>query len=310
MRSNSPSAQTIAVPQGGPVGVAPPNYRLPADLRLGEVSLQVAQLGRSLEFYERVLGLRVIHRDERSASLAAADDEHPLVLLREHRHVSTGARGGRLGLYHFAILLPDRAALGRFVAHLAEIGAHAGASDHLVSEALYLRDPDGLGIEVYADRPQGEWRASDGELLMASEPLDLASLTAAGAGERWTGMPTGSRMGHVHLHVGDLEAASRFYHDALGLDRMVWSYPGALFLSAGGYHHHLGLNTWAGPGARAPSPEEPRLVEWRLMLAPPDVELARASVEGAGYSAQATTDGWRVRDPWGTTLVLSIDRER
>ena len=310
MKSTSPSADNVDVPQGNTMGVSPPGYRLPADLRLGAVSLQVAQLERSIEFYQRVLGLRVVERDERSASLAAADEDEPLVVLREHPHVATGSGAGRLGLYHFAILMPDRAALGRFVAHLAEIGARAGASDHLVSEALYLRDPDGLGIEVYADRPRSAWRARDGELLMASEPLDLVAVTAAAAGQRWAGMPAGTRMGHVHLHVGELDAASRFYHEVLGLDRMVWSYPGALFLAAGGYHHHLGLNTWAGPDARAAAPDEPKLVEWRLVLAAPDVELAQASVERAGYPTQVTPVGWRVNDPWGTTLHVVRDHLR
>lgn len=296
--------------QGDSMGVAPPDYRLPADLRLGEVVLQVANLDRSLEFYGRVLGLRVLHRDEQSAALAAEQDAQPLVLLREHRCVSKRAAGGRLGLYHFAILLPDRAALGRFVAHLGRIGARAGASNHLVSEALYLRDPDGLGIEVYADRPRIEWQAREGELLMASEPLDLAGLTTLATGAAWTGMPSGTRMGHVHLHVGDLESASRFYHEVLGLDRMVWSYPGALFLAAGGYHHHLGLNTWAGPDARPASADEPRLLEWRLVLASPDVDRARASVEKAGYATEIVPDGWRVSDPWGTTVHVLSDRPR
>ena len=310
MKPNVANGEIVAMPQGGTLGVSPPDYRLPADLRLGEVSLQVSQLERSLEFYRRVLGLRVVQRDARTASLAAADDEEPLVLLREHPHVSTASGGGRLGLYHFAILLPDRAALGRFVAHLAEIGTRAGASDHLVSEALYLRDPDGLGIEVYADRPRSDWRTRDGELLMASEPLDLVSLTAAAGTVRWAGMPSGTRMGHVHLHVGELDAASRFYHEVLGLDRMVWSYPGALFLAAGGYHHHLGLNTWAGPGASAVTPDEPRLVEWRIVLPAADVEAARVSIDRAGYATQVTPDGWRVSDPWGTTLHVVRDRPR
>ena len=295
--------------QGEGIGVAPPDYRLPAASRLGEVSLQVANLDRSLEFYQRVLGLRVLQRDERSASLAA-EDAQPLVLLRERRYASSGASGTRLGLYHFALLLPDRAALGRFVAHLARIGSRAGASDHLVSEALYLRDPDGLGIEVYADRPRSEWRARGGELLMASEPLDLAALATVAAGAPWTGMPAGTRMGHVHLHVGDLQSASRFYHEVLGLDRMVWSYPGALFLAAGGYHHHLGLNTWAGPGARSAAADAPRLLEWNLVLAPPDLEGARTSVEKAGYATEVTPNGWRVSDPWGTTVHVLTDRPR
>ena len=298
------------MPQGETLGVRPPDYRLPADLRLGEVLLQVSRLERSLEFYQRVLGLRVVQRDERSASLAAADDEAPLVRLREHPHVALASGAGRLGLYHFALLLPDRAALGRFVSHLGAIGARAGSSDHLVSEALYLRDPDGFGIEVYADRPRSDWRSREGELTMASLPLDLDALATAAAGVRWAGMPAGTRMGHVHLHVGELEAASRFYHEVLGLDRMVWSYPGALFLAAGGYHHHLGVNTWAGPGARAAAADEPRLVEWRIVLPAADVEPAKGSVDRAGYATEVTPDGWRVSDPWGTTVHVVGDRLR
>src|SRR5690606_740815 len=146
----------------------------------------------------------------------------------------------RLGLYHFAILVPDRATLGRFVAHLAATGVRFGASDHLVSEALYLRDPDGLGIEVYVDRPRSEWATSRRKLEMATEPLDLARVASAGQGEAWGGQPAGTRIGHVHLRVADRERSATFYHHGLGLDKMVWSYPGALFLSAGGYHHHLG----------------------------------------------------------------------
>jgi catechol 2,3-dioxygenase len=174
-----------------------------------------------------------------------------------------------------------------------------------VSEALYLRDPDGLGIEVYADRPRSEWRAEGGQIVMATEPLDLASVVAAAHGERWTGMPAGTRMGHVHLHVGDLEEASRFYHEVLGLDRMVWSYPGALFLAAGGYHHHLGLNTWAGPGARPPGDEDARLLEWRIALPASHAAGARASLESAGRAVAPADGGWRVSDPWGTALLVT-----
>jgi catechol-2,3-dioxygenase len=196
--------------------------------------------------------------------LATADGT-VLVELRER----TGARpvppGGRLGLYHYAILLPDRGALGRFVRHLTEQGIRAGASDHRVSEALYLHDPDGLGIEVYADRPQSRWRQRNGELVMATEPLDLDALVAAAGARPWTGMPAGTRMGHVHLHVGDVAGASAFYHDALGFDRMVWSYPGALFMAAGGYHHHLGVNTWAAHQTAA-SDDDACLLEWRINL--------------------------------------------
>jgi catechol 2,3-dioxygenase len=257
-----------------------------------------------------VLGLFVFGRFPATATLSAVGDDTPLVRLNERRGATPAPHQGLLGLYHFAILLPDRAALGRFVEHLAEIGARAGASDHLVSEALYLRDPDGLGIEVYADRPRSTWRAADRQIVMATEPLDLTSVVAAAKGERWTGMPAGTRMGHVHLHVGDLEGASAFYHGALGLDRMVWSYPGALFLAAGGYHHHLGLNTWAGAGARPAGDGDARLIEWRMLLPASDVAAARASVEGAGYAVRGTDEGWRAADPWGTALHVVADRRR
>jgi catechol 2,3-dioxygenase len=293
------------------VGVAPPGFRLPAETRLGDVRLQVADLDRSLDYYQDVLGLRVLERhdgDAAGATLAAFGDDAPLIRLQERRGVAPVPPQGLLGLYHFAILLPDRAALGRFVAHLTELGGRAGASDHLVSEALYLRDPDGLGIEVYADRPRSTWCAVDNQIRMATEPLDLPAVVAAAGGERWTGMPTGTRMGHVHLHVGDIEAASRFYHVALGLDRMVWSYPGALFLAAGGYHHHLGLNTWAGPRARPAGEGDARLLEWRIILPSLQAAAARTSLDHAGYDTTPTDEGWHVVDPWGTTLHVAGER--
>jgi len=294
--------------ESGSAGVAPPGYRLPAEMRLGEVRLQVADLARSLDYYQRVLGLRLTDRTADSATLAAFGDDEPLVRLYERPGAAPAPQRGLIGMYHYAILLPDRAALGRFVAHLSEIGARAGASDHLVSEALYLRDPDGLGIEVYADRPRSQWRADDRQIRMATEPLDLAAVVAAAGGERWTGMPAGTRMGHVHLHVGDIEQASRFYHAALGLDRMVWSYPGALFLAAGGYHHHLGVNTWAGAGARSAGEGDARLLEWRMLLPPTHSRAARESLEAAGHAVTPTEEGWRVSDPWGTTLHVVADR--
>jgi catechol 2,3-dioxygenase len=280
------------------VGIAPRGYRLSAEARLGRVRLQVADLARSLEWYQRVLGFRVLSRSAADAVLAAHGDDTPLVELHEKPGAAPVPRRGRLGLYHYAILLPDRAALGRFVAHLAEIGERAGASDHRVSEALYLTDPDGLGIEVYADRPRSTWRVDAGQIAMSTDPLDLDDLVRAAGGERWAGMPAGTIVGHVHLHVGDLEAAAAFYHQGLGLDKVVWSYPGALFLSAGGYHHHLGLNTWAA-GAAPAGDDDARLLEWEILVpSPGDAEAALASLASAGHPAE---DGI-VRDPWGTAL--------
>jgi len=278
---------------------------LPHSLRLGQVRLQVDDLARSLDYYTTVLGLLARAVTASTAALHADGEPSPLVELVEQRGSAPLRANSRLGLYHFAILLPDRAALGRFLAHLGRVGARLGASDHLVSEALYLRDPDGLGIEVYADRPRSTWRWTHGELAMATEPLDTASVVAAGEGETWTGMPSGTVMGHLHLHVGDIDTASRFYHDALGLDRTVWSYPGALFLSAGGYHHHLGVNTWAGRAAPA-SDAEARLLEWRMILPTAhDADGVAERLRAAGHDVTHSSNAWLVSDPWGTRLRLA-----
>lgn len=284
-------------------GIAPTGYRLPGDLSLGRVRLQVSDLARSLGFYTEVLGLRIISEDAASAVLGA-EDGTPLVELHAVPGTRPVSARERLGLFHFAILLPNREALGRFITHLSAIGARAGASDHLVSEALYLGDPDGLGIEVYSDRPRTSWQYEGRQLAMATEPLDMRSLVRAAGDSAWTGMPAGTVMGHLHLHVGDIAAASRLYHDALGLDRMVWNYPGALFLAAGGYHHHLGLNTWAA-GAPAAGPHDARLLSWEMRLpSAADVEAALTAVERAGYPVERHPEGGTVRDPWGTTLRL------
>jgi catechol 2,3-dioxygenase len=284
-------------------GIAPPGYRLPESTTLGRARLQVADLARSLSYYERVLGLRVLSRDASSATLGAADGT-PILELHERVGATPVPHNGRLGLYHFAILLPDRAALGAFVAHLGAIGARAGMSDHLVSEAIYLTDPDGLGIEVYADRPRSAWRHEGRQLVMATETLDVRDVIAAANGAAWEGMPAGTRLGHVHLFVGDLDAGERFYHVGLGLDKVVWSYPGALFLSAGGYHHHLGTNTWARHASPA-TEHDARLLDWEMILpAATDVAGAAASLATQGVVVQWDTAGATVRDPWGTSLRL------
>jgi catechol 2,3-dioxygenase len=279
---------------------------IPDALRLGPVRLRVSDLRRSLDYYTQVLGLEARDVTATTATLHAQGENAPLVVLDAHPETSPVRMQSRLGLYHFAILLPDRAALGRFLAHVVATGTHVGASNHLVSEALYLRDPDGLGIEVYADRPRSEWRYAGGQLEMASDPLDMAGVVAAARGEKWSGMPRGTVMGHVHLHVGDLGEASRFYRDALGFDRMVWTYPGALFLSAGGYHHHLGVNTWAGPNAPRSGERDARLLEWRMIF--PFADAARAAADrlvSAGHEVEVSGDDWIVTDPWGTRLRLS-----
>ncbi|TVP42658.1 MAG: hypothetical protein EA350_15020 [Gemmatimonadales bacterium] len=285
--------------------------RLPPTSRPGPVRLQVADLSQSLDWYGEVLGVRVldsgrgwIRLGAHPAAHPAADPAAPLVELVERPGAAPVPRGGHLGLFHVAILLPDRASLGRFVAHLGRLRIPAGSADHLVSEALYLNDPDGLGFEVYADRPPASWaRTSSGEIAMASNPLALDELGRAGGDAPWTGLPSGARVGHLHLHVGDLAAAEAFYSEALGLDVQVRSYPGALFLSAGGYHHHLGVNTWARR-AGAAGPNDARLLSWSLELPSSEaVEAALTRLEEAGHAVTRSEPGiGRVPDPWGTEL--------
>jgi catechol 2,3-dioxygenase len=289
-----------------PYGIPPPVFRLPNTAHVGGVHLQVVDLQRSLSYYDQVLGLRAHSTTDTSAVLSAHGNERPLVTLHTKPGV-THARRGAFGLYHFAILLPARSAFGRFAAHLVSLGVRPGMADHLVSEALYLWDPDGLGIEVYTDRPRDTWQRHKSELAMTTDPLDIQSVIAAGRGEPWIGVPDGTTMGHVHLHVGSLEQAEAFYHRALGFDKTVWSYPGALFMSAGGYHHHLATNTWS-PGPAASS-DEARLLEWELIVpSDADLEAAARNLRDAGYSVETSENGVVATDPWGTRVHIRPER--
>jgi catechol 2,3-dioxygenase len=286
-------------------GIAPAGHRLPGETRLGSVRLQVADVKRSIDYYERVIGLRVIDRTAERATLGNTVEDDSIVELVQRAGARPVPRRGRLGLYHFAILLPERAALGSLVRHLESIGAYAGMSDHLVSEAIYLTDPDGLGIEVYADRPRETWHARNRELELQSAALDVADLVASAGGREWQGAPAGTRIGHVHLHVGDLARASAFYHDAVGFDKVVWSYPGALFLSAGGYHHHLGTNVWAA-GAPQAEPQDAQLLEWTVQL--PNqaaVDETAQSVAGGTFEIVRRGNDCVATDPWGTRVRFS-----
>ena len=286
-----------------PYGAAPRGFRLPDSAHVGGVRLQVSDLSRSLDYYQHVLGLSVLDRSLNSAMLGAEGSRRELVRLHAKSGIRPAPRAGAFGLYHFAVLLPARAALGRFAAHLSRLNIRAGTADHLVSESFYLTDPDGLGIEVYADRPREMWTTRGREIAMAVDPLDVAGLIAAAGPVAWERAPAATTIGHMHLHVGDLDRAEAFYHSALGFDKTLWSLPGALFLAAGGYHHHLGTNTWS-PGPAA-TDDQARLLEWELVV--PDADAAAAvaaSLGRAGYAADVTGAGWAASDPWGTRLRI------
>lgn len=225
---------------------------LPADAHIGSVSLTVSDLERSLSFYRDTLGFDAASRDGRAVSLSVAGGP-VLIELHERRDAISKPRRST-GLFHFAVLVPSRAALGRSLRRLADRQwPLSGVADHLVSEALYLNDPDGLGIEIYRDRPRETWRTVNGELAMATDPLDVQSVASEpGAETLWQGLESGTTIGHVHLHVSHLEAGEGFFCGEVGFEPTVRGYPGALFVAAGGYHHHLGMNTWVGAGAPPP----------------------------------------------------------
>jgi catechol 2,3-dioxygenase len=247
---------------------------------IGAVSLRVKDLARSAAFYAELLGLESVD----AHVFAAPGGGVPLVKLIESPDAAP--RPPRtLGLYHFALLVPDRPSLARILRRLMTRGWRLqGASDHEVSEALYLADPDGHGIEIYRDRPKDEWRFENGQLIMSTLPLDMQGLLSESAAEG--GLPQDTIMGHIHLHVSSLTAAEDFYSGKLGFDVTVRGYPGALFVSAGGYHHHIGLNTWAGPGAAPPSPDRIGMEEFEII------------------SSDVAAGDHHVQDPNGNRILL------
>ncbi|HVC35611.1 MAG TPA: VOC family protein [Chloroflexota bacterium] len=273
--------------------------------RVGIVALTVASLDRSLAFYTGAIGLTVVRRNGSDAILGAAGT--PLLLLREQPGALPWMIDGMTGLYHFAILVPTRVTLGRWLHHYLTLDyPPPGQGDHIVSEALYLRDPDGHGIEVYADRPREGWQWLNGQVRMGGGPIDVRGLLAEAhrAREPWTGLPAGTVLGHVHLQVGDIAQADAFYHGALGFD-VVARMTQALFVSAGGYHHHLGLNVWHSQGA-APAPTDLATLQFFTLTVPSAATLAdvAARLAAADLSFQQTANEIAAQDPWQNLVIL------
>jgi len=272
--------------------------------RMGAVELSVSDLDRSLDYWQRVVGLRVLARENGVASLGA-DTE----LVRFVEEPGAQPADGHTGLYHVALLVPDRPSLARWLAHAARDQTQLeGLSDHYVSEAIYLRDPDRHGIEIYADRPRELWEGQVGE-RMTTAPIDVENLLAVlddPAVEPFDGLPDGTTVGHVHLRVADVEATVGFYRDVLGMGLMAQLGPMAAFLSAGGYHHHVGGNTWETRGA---APAGPGIATLRhaTIVVPDAAELERvaARVADSGQEPEALADGVLVRDPAQNSLVLT-----
>ncbi len=266
---------------------------------VGAAGLIVSDLQRSLDFYAGVIGLDVLSQAAGSAQLGVAGDQRILLELEQRPGVHP-LTGKRLGLYHTAVLLPSRSELASFAEHLYRRGIRAGSSNHLVSEAFYLVDPDGLEIEVYADRDRSEWPWRGSELDAAVLRLDLRDLLEI-PHSRWTGIPSGTIMGHIHLYVGDLEKADRLYRAGLGMNLRTRSIPGALFLAAGDYHHHVGLNTWAGQVPPAAN-SDARLAWWSLAVPERDPSSLQERLLQSGWLLRP---GDSFVDPWGIALRLA-----
>ena len=274
-------------------------------MKPGAVRLAVADLEGTRAFYERTIGLRPCEPVDDVTPLDA-NGSTVVELLSSPQAPPRPA--GTTGLFHLAILVPSRLELARSLRRVVQSGwSLTGASDHLVSEALYLSDPEGNGIEVYRDRPREEWRYADGQLQMSTLPLDLQGLAAelGDGGESGSGVAAGTRIGHVHLNVADLDDAERFYHGALGLEVTVRGYPGALFVASRGYHHHVGLNTWAGEGA-PPAPPGARGLRRFELLADDEAELERVEhgLAEAGVEATRVGDGIETADPSANRVLL------
>lgn len=293
-------AEGAATP-GGPAPATPAEAGAAADpLRIGAVVLAVRDIGRVEAFYREVIGLEPVGRSAGSVRLGAGGVGF-LELI--HRPEAKPDDPAAAGLFHTAFLLPSRADLARWLVHAGRLGVPLdGASDHLVSEAVYLSDPEGNGIEVYADRPRAAWRWTDGQVEMATRPLDIRGLLRdAGDAAPWNGAPAGARIGHVHLRVGDAAEAARFYGGTLGLD-VVRRGPQAAFLSSGGYHHHIAANTWRSAGAGRRDPAMAGLEEVAFAASGDGVLDGIAGRLGASGRIAAEEGTLRFPDPWGTAL--------
>ncbi|WP_026696076.1 VOC family protein [Peribacillus kribbensis] len=273
------------------------------------IQLRVKELPRSLTFYQEKLGLRVL-REEKGRAELTADGRVPLLSLIEVKDAEP-KMARTTGLYHFALLVPSRAELGKMLRNLLQTGYPLqGASDHSVSEAVYLADPDGNGIEIYTDRKSQEWKWDSGEVMMVTEPMDAEGVLLAGKDLEWNGISPDTIMGHIHLHVADLEEARKFYCDMLGF-KIVSTYGGhALFISTEGYHHHIGLNTWNGVGA--PKPSSRSIGMEAFVLSIPDqntLEAIESRLQKNGYEYMKENGLLKTDDPSGNSLVLSVSND-
>lgn len=274
-----------------------------------EVNINVTNLEHSLAFYCDFMGFNILEKTDRKATLTA-DGKTPILTLEQPEGVTPKERR-TTGLYHFAILLPTRKDLGAFLKHFIEQKGREvqlGAADHFVSEALYFNDPDGNGIEIARDRPSEGWKWQDGIVDMGTVNLDAEGILRDAEGETWSGMPADTRMGHIHLHVANLEETEKFYVEGLGF-QIVTRFPGALFASTNGYHHHIGLNIWNGEGAKQPSANSVGL-NWFTLVFPDEAKRQETEerIRKVGGTIRSEADVRITEDPSGNVIRMVLEK--
>lgn len=272
---------------------------------VAEVNVNVENLERSLTFYQEIIGFQILERTDRKAKLTA-DGKTTLLSLEQPENVIS-KQPQTTGLYHFALLLPERSDLGKVLQHFIQLNVPLGASDHYVSEALYLNDPDGNGIEIYADRPSSKWDWKNGQVEMATVQLDAQSVLEAANDDKWQGLPSKTVMGHIHLHVSELVKTEDFYVNGLGFEVVTRYGQQALFISTGKYHHHIGLNTWAGVGA-PPAPNHSVGLNWYSLVLPSEEERKKviAQLKKMDASVKEENGTYLTADPSGNRIQLLV----
>lgn len=279
-------------------------FHQPPHIYSGEVHLKVTDLDKLTSFYTEIIGFNVLGKGDHQVVLTA-DGQTPLLVLEQPESI-VPKEPRRTGLYHLALLLPTRSDLGKAIKHFSRNQIPLGASDHQVSEALYLSDPDGNGIEIYCDRDPETWNWNDDLVAMSTDPLDARAVVEESGNEEWTGLPSGTVMGHIHLHVANLPKTKEFY-EALGF-KVVSNYPQALFMSNGNYHHHIGLNTWNGTDAPRPTEGSAGMEAFTLVY--PDertLQEAIGNVQKLEGIVKQIDKPFAVEDPSGNRVILRVE---